>query len=154
MKFWDHISSTSQASMSDSRLSKGFPLYQTTGISKQRYCAYSCTSHWRAPIDKKSGPLARFGVFIPGLLLLYFLLSPCFAAVCQRACCPGLCLNSPDLSHNLTNTHPGFCFVTNHFLQCGGLQSGARQMFSRLRALQFLTRSVSSLLPYFIEDLL
>lgn len=142
--------------MSDSPLSKGFSCSQTNRTSKQQYCFSSETSFTEeSPLIRKVGNVwAPRGVFIPGLLLLYFLLSPCLTAVCQRARCPGLCLNSPDLSHNLTNTHPGFCFVTNHFLQCGGLQFRARQMFSRLQTLQFLTHSVSSLLPYFIEDLL
>lgn len=145
-----------QASVSDSPLSKAFFLHQITRISKQQCGVYAYTSSTEVyPLIRKVvNHLAPLGVFIPGLLLLCFLLSPCLTAICQRACCPVLCLNSPDLSRNLTSTRPGFCFVTNHFLQRGGLQSGAKQMFSRLRTLQFLTRSVSSLLPYFIEDLL
>lgn len=88
-----------------------------------------------------------------GPRLLFPLLAPWLATICQRAHCWALYLNSLDLSHHLPNTL-GLCFVTDHFLQCGRLALWAGQMFSRLRTLPFLARSVSSLLPSFVEDLL
>lgn len=109
----------------------------------------------RVPTDKERGrPRGFIWSFHTWPVAFVFPLKSLAFCGRQRAHCPLLCLRSPDLSRDLADSCSAFGFVTSHFLQRGGLQFGARQMFSRLRTLQFLTHSVSSLPPGSIEDLL